>query len=93
MKSFKDELPFTVFDSNKIQHGSVIEHKYSPNGKFCAFTIADKEQNLLQLHVIDVESGESCGKCLQLFSFERIAWSGDSVGFFIYVNIDVSLFL
>lgn len=89
VKSFKDELPLIVFDSNRIQHGSVIEHKYSPNGKFCAFTIADKEENSLRLHVIDVESGEICGKCLQLSRFGRISWSGDSMGFFIHVNINV----
>ncbi|XP_055322565.1 uncharacterized protein LOC129578284 [Sitodiplosis mosellana] len=88
VKSFKDGCPHVVFDSNEIQHGSVIEHKYSPNGKYCAFTISDKVQSSIRLQVINVETGETCGKCLQLFSFERIAWSADSVGFFIYYDAD-----
>ncbi|XP_055307555.1 uncharacterized protein LOC129571737 [Sitodiplosis mosellana] len=86
VKSLKDERPHIVFNSNKIQHGSVTEHEYSPNAKYCAFTISDKSQNSIEVVVIDVESGETCGNRLQLFNFERIAWSGDSLGFFIYYD-------
>lgn len=86
MKTLKDEHPHVVFDSNKIQHGSVTQHEYSPNGKYCAFTITDKNLNSIEIRVIDVEKGESYGKRLQLYTFDKIAWSGDSQGFFIYVN-------
>lgn len=74
-----------MFDSNKIQHGSVIEYAYSPNGKYCAFTISDKGKSSIEVMVIDVESAEPYGNRLQLFSFEKVAWSGDSQGFFLYV--------
>lgn len=87
MKSLKDENPHVVFDSNKIQHGSVIEHEYSPNGKYCAFTISDRSKSSVEIMVIDVETAETYGNRLQLFGYEKIAWSGDSQGFFIYVII------
>lgn len=93
VKSLKDEHPHIVFDSNKIQCGSVIQHEYSPNGKYCAFTTSDKSQSSIEVRVIDVESGEMRGNRLQLFSFDRIAWSADSQGFFIYVIIYFSVLL
>lgn len=83
----KNENPHVVFDSNKIQHGSVIEHEYSPNGKYCAFTISDRSKSSIEIMVIDVEAAEPYGNRLQLWSYEKIAWSGDSQGFFIYVII------
>lgn len=83
----KDEHPRVVFNTNKIHLDSVIEHEYSPNGKYCAITISDKNQISVELIIIDVETAETHENCLQLFSFEKIAWSGDSEGFFIYVNI------
>lgn len=86
VKSLKDENPHVVFDSNKIQHGSVIEHEYSPNGKYCAFTISDRSKSSVEVMIIDVETAEVYGNRLQLINFEKIAWSGDSQGFFIYVN-------
>lgn len=76
-----------MFDSNKIQHGSVIEYAYSPNGKYCAFTIGDKSKSSIEVVVIDVETAETYGNRLQLFSFEKVFWSQDSQGFFVYVNI------
>lgn len=88
-KSLKDEQPRVVFNSNKIRHDSVIGHEYSPNGKFCALTMSDKNQISIEIMIIDVETAEMHGKCLQLFSFERIAWGANSDGFFIYVNIYV----
>lgn len=91
VKTQKDQHPHVVFDSNQIQHGSVTQHEYSPDGKYCAFTISDKSLSSVEVLVINVESGETCGKCLKLFSFEKIAWSGDSQGFFVYVNIPVGL--
>lgn len=93
MKSLKDENPHVVFDSNKIQHGSVIAHEYSPNGKYCAFTISDRCKRLVEVIIIDVETGETDGIRLQLFSFEKIAWSGDSQGFFIYVSKYIDVFM
>lgn len=86
-KSLKDKQPRIVFDSNKIQNGSVIEHEYSPNGKYCAFTISNKNETSIVLTVIDVETGETQGRCLELYSYEKIAWSANSEGFFIYVMI------
>lgn len=82
-----DEKPHVVFDSNKIQHGSVIKYEYSPNGKYCAFTISDRNKKSIEVIIINVETAETHGNPLQLFSFEKIAWSGDSQGFFIYVNM------
>lgn len=89
----KDEKPHVVFDSNKIQHGSVIEHEYSPNGKYCAFTISDRSKSSIEVMVIEVETAETYGNRLQLCTFEKIAWSGDSQGFFIYVIILIVLLL
>lgn len=86
-----DKQPQVIFNSNKIRHDSVIEHEYSPNGKYCALTIGDKNQISIEVMIVDVETAEVHGKCLQLYSFEKIAWSGDSKGFFIYVNICVFL--
>lgn len=80
----KDEHSHVVFDSNELEHGSVVEHVLSPNGQFCAFTISEGDS--LRVIVIDVETGKTHGKSLQLFSFKTIAWSGDSEGFFIYVS-------
>lgn len=84
----KDSNPHVVFDSNKIVRSSVIEHEYSPNGKYCAFTISVHNRVSNKVIVIDVETGETHGKSQKLYCFEKIAWSGDSKGFFIYVNID-----
>lgn len=81
----KDEQSDVIFDSNKLEHGSVVEHVYSPNGKYCAFTISEGES--LRVIVIDVETGESHGNSLQLFSLKKIAWSADSDGFFIFVSM------
>lgn len=83
-----DERPRIVFDSNRIQHGSVIEHEYSPNGEYCAFTLTTQNQNWNKIIVIDVKTGQTRGNCLQLYSSKKIAWSGDSEGFFVYVNND-----
>lgn len=85
----KDQQPRVVFNSNKIHNDSVIEHEYSPNGKYCAITISDKNQTSLELMVIDVETAETLDNPLELYSFEEIAWSGDSNGFFIYVNVSI----
>lgn len=41
----------------------------------------------MEVMIIDVETAEMHGDRLQLFSFEKIAWSADSEGFFIFVNI------
>lgn len=79
----KDEHTSVVFDSNYLEHGVVVEHEFSPNGKWCAFTIS--EEDSLKVVVIDVETGETRGNSLQLFSFKKIAWCGD--GFFVYVII------
>lgn len=87
----KDEHPHVVFDSNKLEHGSVAEHVFSPNGKFCAFTIS--EEDSLRVIVIDVETGETLGNSLRLFSFKKIAWSGDSEGFFIYVSVLLIIYI
>lgn len=76
-----------IFNSNKIHNDSVIEHEYSPNGKYCALTISDKSQTSMEVMIIDVETAEMHENCLQLISFEKIAWSADSEGFFIFVNI------
>lgn len=90
VKSLRDQHPHVVFDSNKLQRSTVIEHEYSPNGKYCAFTVSDKNQISMELIVVNVETGEPHGDCLQLFSFEKIAWSGNSEGFFVYVNININ---
>lgn len=84
--SLKDAHPHDVFDSNKIS-GTVVEHKYSPNGKFCAFTINEGNPNSFKITVIDVETSHTYGKILQLNVLKKIAWSGNSEGFFIYVGI------
>lgn len=80
------EYPRLVFDSNRIV-GTFVEHAYSPNGEHCAFTISVGNQNMHKIMVIDVRTGKPFGKCLRQFGCEKIAWSGDSQGFFIYVNI------
>lgn len=69
-----------------------MEHAYSPNGEHCAFTISMGSQNVHKIIVIDVRTGKTVGKCLQLFSCEKVAWSGDSQGFFIYVNFDATTY-
>lgn len=69
--------------------GTFVEHVYSPNGEYCAFTISTGKQNCHKIMVIDVKTGKTHGKCLHLISCEKVAWSGDSEGFFIYVNIDM----
>lgn len=81
----KDEQSHVVFDSNKFEHASVVYQIFSPNGKFCAFTISEGDS--LRVIVIDVEKGETLGNSLPLFSFKKIAWSADSEGFFIYVSM------
>lgn len=81
-----NDYPRIIFDSNKVL-GTFVEHAYSPNGEHCAFTISVGNQNIHKILVIDVRSGRPFGKCLRLFSCEKVAWSGDSRGFFIYVNI------
>lgn len=84
--SLIDPHPHVVLDSNTI-FGKVVEHKYSPNGKFCAFTIDEGEPNSFIITVIDVETGNPYGKNLQIRTLKKIAWSGDSEGFFVYVGI------
>lgn len=81
-----EERPRVVFDSNRIA-GTFVEHEYSPNGEYCAFTVSAVNQNFHQIMVIDVKTGRSRGKWLQVFNCRKIAWSGDSEGFFIYVII------
>ncbi|XP_031634997.1 prolyl endopeptidase-like [Contarinia nasturtii] len=83
VKSMRDKNPHVVFDSNKIERSSVIEHEYSPNGKHCVFTISVKDRIANKAMLIDVETGETYNS-LELHCFEKIAWSGDSKGFFIY---------
>lgn len=93
VKTLKDEYPHVVFNSNKIDRCAVIEHEYSPNGKYCALTISDKNQTEIEVIVIDVDTAETLEIGLELFSFEKIAWSGDSKGFFIYVTIISGCFI
>lgn len=81
-----DERPRVIFDSNKIL-GTYIEHEYSPNGQYLALTIGVENQNSHKILVIDVRTGRPHGNCLHVFSSKKIAWSGDSDGFFVYVNI------
>lgn len=83
-KSLKNTNPHVVLDSNQIS-GTVIDHEYSPNGEYCAFTIWNVD-NLSFIQVIDVETGQSYGRSLKFNRFfKKIVWSGDSKGFFIYV--------
>lgn len=81
-----EERPRVIFDSNKIL-GSYIEHEYSPNGQYLALTIGAENQNSFKILVIDVRTGRPHGNCLPVFICNKIAWSGDSDGFFVYVNI------
>lgn len=90
IKSLNDKNAHIVFDSNKIAKSSVIEHEYSPDGKWCVFTINIQNEIVNKAILIDVNTGETYGKSLDLYCFEKIAWSGDSKGFFIYVNIDIA---
>lgn len=85
-KTLKDRYPHIVFDSNELS-GTVVDHKYSPNGKYCAFTIDEGEPISYQIIVVDVEGGVIHGKTLQLTKSKQIAWSGDSLGFFVYVKL------
>lgn len=84
MKTLND-CPHVVFNSCKVQ-GTFVEHAYSPNGEHCAFTISVGNQNIHNIMVIDVRTGKTIGKNLRLLSSEKVAWSEDSQGFFIYVN-------
>lgn len=78
--------PRIVFDSNKVT-GTVIEHEYSPNGEYCAFTLTLENQKFYKCIVINVKTGKTLGNGLQLYNCKKVAWSGDSEGFFAYVNI------
>lgn len=80
--------PREIFNANRML-GNFVEHAYSPDGEYCAFTISSEIQNLHKLIVVHVRSGRTYGKCLQLFTCKKIAWSGDSMGFFIYVRVFV----
>lgn len=82
-----NERPRTVFDSHRII-GSFIEHEYSPNGEYCAFTVSAENLNTHKIIVVNVRTGQTLGNLLQIFNCKKIAWSEDSEGFFIYVNID-----
>lgn len=82
-----DDCPHVVLNSSKIV-GTFVEHAYSPNGEHCAFTINLGNQNAHKIMIIDVRTGKFLGKCLRLFTCEKAAWSEDSQGFFIYVNIN-----
>lgn len=84
--SLSDKNPHVVFDTNTI-FGTVVEHKYSPNGKYGAFTIYQGEPNSYIITVINVETGNTYGKNLHLKTLKKVAWSGDSEGFFVYVSI------
>lgn len=75
-----------MFDSNKFD-GSVVEFEYSPDGKYCAFGIDEGKPCSFKIIVIDVESGETYGNSLRLKKLKNVAWSGDSKGFFVYVNV------
>lgn len=73
-----------MLDSNTIS-GTVIEHEYSPNGEYCAFTVSN-EIGPSFIHVIDVETGKNYGRSLPFERFyKKIVWSEDSNGFFVYV--------
>lgn len=82
-----NERPRTVFDSHRIV-GSFIEHDYSPNGEYCAFTVSAENLNTHKIIVVNVRTGQTLGNLLQTVNCKKIAWSEDSEGFFIYVNID-----
>ncbi|KAJ6643586.1 hypothetical protein Bhyg_08549 [Pseudolycoriella hygida] len=84
-RSLKGLEPHIVLDSNKIS-GTVIEHEYSPNGKYCAFTISN-EVGPSFIHIVDVETGENYGRSLKFPRFyKKIIWSEDSKGFFVYYD-------
>lgn len=72
--------------------GSFVEHEYSPNGEYCAFTISAGIQNIHKIMIIDVKTGKVRGKFLQAYYYRKVAWTGDSEGFFIYVNISLFLY-
>lgn len=77
--------PHVVLDSNNIS-GTVVEHEYSPNGKYCVFTISNEIEPSF-MHVVDVETGENFGESLKFLRFfKKIVWSEDSLGFFVYVS-------
>lgn len=83
------ESPRVIFDSNEML-GTFVEHAYSPNGEYCAFTICAENQGSHEIMIIDVRTGNAFGNRLRLFSkfsCKKVAWSGNSRGFFIYVNI------
>lgn len=89
MKSLDGRMHI-VYNSNKLI-GTFVEHAYSPNGEYCAFTISAENPNAHKILVIDVRTGKPVEKCLQIANCKKIAWSGDSHGFFVYVNINVSV--
>lgn len=82
----KDERPHVVVDSNKIA-GAFVDHEYSPNGQYVALTLSAENQNSYKIMIIEVRTGRAHGDCLQVFNCKKIVWSGDSEGFFIFVNI------
>ncbi|XP_031638770.1 prolyl endopeptidase-like [Contarinia nasturtii] len=90
VKSINDKHPHIVFDSNNIENGSVVEHEYSPDGKYCAFGIDEGKPHSCNITVVDVESGKPYGKRLHLRKLKKVAWSGDSRGFFVFYDPDES---
>lgn len=78
--------PHVVFDSNRIS-GTVIEHEYSPNGEYCAFTLALENKKAHKCIVVNVKTSKILGNGLHLSNCKKVAWSSDSKGFFVYVNI------
>lgn len=90
-RSLKDLDPHVVLDSNEIS-GTVIEHEYSPNGEYCAFTISN-EIGPSFIHVVEVKTGENYGRSLKFEEIsKKIVWSEDSKGFFVYVMSKTNIF-
>ncbi|KAJ6630497.1 Prolyl endopeptidase, partial [Pseudolycoriella hygida] len=84
-KSLKNINPHVVLDSNHIS-GTVLDHEYSPNGEYCAFTIWN-DDNPSYIQVINVETGECCGRSLKFKRFfKKVLWTKDSKGIFVYYD-------
>ncbi len=82
--SLTAETAVTFIDPNTIKEdgtASLADTEFSPQGKYCAYSVSLSGSDWTEIHIRDTETIEDLGESLEWAKFSSVAWNSDETGF------------